>query len=802
MNMSKLVPNQFPQIPAPYRLAIIGEAPGAEEDACGVPFSGSSGALLNALLTNAGLARSSCFVGNVCQVRPPQNDIASFDYDGPEITAGLAQLTADLQRWRPHLCLLLGNTALRAARGEVASVSDWRGSLFVPSTGPFASLKCMATYHPAAVLRQYEWMPVLRFDIGRAREQALTPELVTPIRALTTPEGDKPAYLAYIVERLRSIYERKPRISIDIEGGVDTMSCISVAESPTDSFIVPFSNANGSFWPTVEDECAVWEWLAKVLFDSNIPKVLQNALYDQFVLAYSYRCPVRGIVDDTMLAHWERYPELEKSLGFQASIYTYEPFYKADRKANDIVTFWRYCCRDSAVTYEIFNKQTEWFAKNPPAKKHYEFNRDLLPAMLYMELRGIRYDYPKALERHAGIEKDVSEEQARLDLLAGHPLNVKSTKQMREFLYEELGLPEVHNRKTGATTANYEAVLGLAKKTGHPALFSILRLRSLRTREQMLRIHPDKDGRIRCSYNLVGTETGRLTCYTSPTGSGFNLQTIPEGDRDLFVADPDCFLFQCDLSGADGWTVAAHCAALGDPTMLDDLRAGVKIAKVIALMFKHGPDVVRGISREQLKALCDTISKSDPLYFGAKCCQHGSNYGMGKVLLSATIFVQSEGAVNIPARDAERLQDLYFQRYPGIRRWHSSVESRLKGQGYIQTASGHIRRFFGRREDHATFKAALADEPQENTTYATNLAAYNLWFDPSNRREDGRLVVEPLHQVHDALVGQFRRGDLDYAKAKLPEWFRNTLVIAGQSIVIPYEGRYGESWGNLNEGAL
>src|SRR5205814_4589608 len=97
-----------------------------------------------------------------------------------------------------------------------------------------------------------------------------------------------------------------------------------------------------------------------------------------------------------------------------------------------------------------------------------------------------------------------------------------------------------------------------------------INIRSLATRQRMLSVGADEDGRIRCGYNIVGSDTGRITCYESPTGSGYNLQTIPKYDRDLFMADDDHWMFQCDLSGADGWSVAAYCAMLSDRSMLDD----------------------------------------------------------------------------------------------------------------------------------------------------------------------------------------------------------------------------------------
>jgi hypothetical protein len=106
---------------------------------------------------------------------------------------------------------------------------------------------------------------------------------------------------------------------------------------------------------------------------------------------------------------------------------------------------------------------------------------------------------------------------------------------------------------------------------------------------------------------------------------------------------------------------------------------------------------------------------------------------------------------------------------------------------------------------------ACAEEPQHNTTYATKLAVNALWEDPENNSVESKdsktatqynLKVQPLHTVHDALIGQFRKEDVSFATAKIRHWFNNSLEIAGQKIVIPFEGAYGESWGNLKAGVI
>jgi len=889
----KKVPNVFPKIkPGTARIAIIGEAPGADEVSEGMPFVGHSGRELNKCLSHAGIVRDQCFIGNVCQTRPAGNKLTAFDWNGPQIQEGLSQLADDLRLFKPNIVICLGGTALHSfMAGRSAdvpkrkspegltfaypnSISDWRGSFFVSSMdAPLPGVKCIGAYHPAACLRNYEWMPLLVFDIKKASRHAHTSEWKPPERVLTIDYS-----VDSIILQLSLIKVNKPLIAMDIEGYVAVapqpgeksrpygMKCLSIATSETASFTIPFATRDGRSIHSVEDETRLWRALASVMADPAIPKVLQNSLYDRFVLQFSYDMVIKNVSDDTMLKHWELYSELEKSLGFQCSLYTLEPFYKEERTSEDHETYWRYCARDSAVTYEINDKLSQWL--KGPSRAHYDFNVALLNPMLYMELRGIRYNQALAKERLAQVEEQIYGLQYELDRISGCGLdpslnregvaklvqsvmcykrdttqpkkeyvecyathmallksganftdaqrgrlhidlgidmNIKGDK-LKTYLYETLKLPQQVNKKTGQLTTDYEALLKLSHLTSHRSVELALQIGTLRTRAQMLQIYPDTDGRIRAGYNVVGTETGRITCYTSPTGSGYNLQTIPSEDplrpdghplkrgmRDLFTADEGYYLFQCDLSGADGWTVGAHLAALGERTMLDDLLARIKPAQRIAYMLRHGNDSLRGKEREEIKQLLKEIKKEDFDYFMCKCGIWGICYLMGVDRLADLIFVQSEGRIKMSRGDVANFRQAVYACYkPDI--WHKETEKKLSRQSYppkLTSASGHTRMFFGRYNE--ILGEALANEPQENTTYATNKAALNLYRDPENRT-DKRLRIQPLHQVHDALLGQWPIADTAWAISKIKQYFDNTLIIAGQYIKIPFSGQYGTNW--------
>lgn len=912
-----IVPNQKPIIHGQsYRIAIIGEAPGADEVREGKPFIGYSGQLLNGLLAKANVIRDACFVGNVCQTRPPENDITKFSLEGKEITEGLEKLAVDLREFDPHVCLLLGNTPLWAAKG-VKGISKWRGTFFLGDRGPFAGRKCISSYHPANCLRDYSNKPMLMFDIIKMMSQARSPELVTPRRDLRIRLS-----LTEILNELDRFNREGKALSIDIEGYVDAMTCLSIANAPDYSVLIPFTNHEElSYW-SVDEEVAIWQKLTTVLGNPLVPKIFQNGLYDRFVFQYSYGVVVRGNQDDTMLKHWEMYCELEKSLGVQVSLYCgTEPYYKFERKSANQDTHWMYCCKDSANTWEIADKLNKWLPV--PSRKHYAFNMDLLHPMLYMENHGLRYNIALAEQRLQEVDNHLYGLQGKLDLQAtidyalydqrfgfdwslpkpallaqaraimswkkdpnkpvkkfeqhfdkvmallksDQPLtaedrgflsiacklsmnirsNVKKKKNeekgfdsvverdeldegelgarsFKYYIYVVLGLPKQYTKdaktKKMRLSSNYESLLKLSKKSNHPCLQLAIDISSLRTRSQMLHISCDADGRVRAGYNVVGSETGRITCYTSPTGSGYALQILPDEDtlkpvghplrlgmRDLIMADEGCYLGKFDLKGADGWTVGAHLNKLGDPTMLQDLLFGIKPAQVLCWMMRHQESIPTNMPREEVLILCKEVKKEDWDYFAYKQCIWGFCYLMGARKAASHVFNLSEGKVAMSEDDMERAKSWLFRRYR-VKLWWEWLERYLAEGGYNRqlgmtnrypptmiSGSGQIRKFFNRPKD--ALGEALAHEPQTATTYATNSAARNLWMDPDNRYYVGNrclLRIKPMHQVHDELLVQFRQEDVEFAKTKIKQWFNNPIDIAGQKILIPYEGSYGHNW--------
>lgn len=884
------VPNKFPSIePTTYRLAIVGESPGQDEVSFLTPFIGMSGKLLDQILSKNSIARACCFVGNVCQYRPPGNDISEFSWEGEEIQEGLNQLEKDLNEFNPHCCLLLGKTALLAAHSS-SNIGDWRGSVFVSSKGgPFLGRKCIASYHPAACLRQYDFVPLLTFDVKKALKESYS-------KTLTLPQRELIINLPYhsLVSELHRILSEKPTISCDIEGGVSSVSCVSLARSENHSCLIPLTNLDGTSYWTLEEEVTLVRLFAQIMGDPEIPKIWQNGLYDRFVLQWAYNIIIRHNKEDTMLKSWEMFCELEKSLGFLCSIFTDEPFYKFERKTEDQSTYFKYCCKDSAVTYEISNKLTKALA--PKQDAHYRFNNTVLNSLLYMECRGIAYDELSAKRRLHDMQGHVYAAQQALDaiaismgaiegidftksnpeilqqvqaicgkkknpeepvkkfkdkgyyeaiaplvdgrslddsqkgaisILTGRTMNTKSPK-FKTFLYDKkfLGLPIQYKKdpktKESRVTSDYVSLLKLSKKYDIDGLKRALDLSLFRTRCQFLAI-PSYKGRMHTSYNLVGSETGRVTSgksmlyVTSKKRVGGNLQTMPDdwevfdedhpiraGMRDLFIADEGCYLGKADLRGSDGWTIGAMMASIGDRTMLEDLRYGIKPAQAVAYILIKGEAEYKKIAHDRaaLKAILPTIVKKDMWeYYVSKVGTWGACYTMGAEAIANKVFLESEGKVVLSLSQARDFLNCILVRYK-IKQMQNWMQSQINKQSYpfkLEAPNGFIRRFFNRKS--AILGEALAHLPQVVTTYATLMAAYRLWTDPENRiysdpsdLRSCRLRIEPLHQVHDELLTQFKITDTEWAIGKIKQWFNNPMNLFGENITIEYDGSYGLNW--------
>ncbi len=142
------------------RLVVVGEGPGAREDETGRPFVGRAGELLTDILRAIDLERDAVFICNIVKCRPPSNRTPRQE----EIEACVPYLYRQLDIVRPDVILAMGSTAVSTLLERKHSLGSFRGKVH-----SFRGMALVATYHPAALLRNPNWKRPTWDDVRIAR---------------------------------------------------------------------------------------------------------------------------------------------------------------------------------------------------------------------------------------------------------------------------------------------------------------------------------------------------------------------------------------------------------------------------------------------------------------------------------------------------------------------------------------------------------------------------------------------------------------------------------------------------------
>lgn len=327
----------------PVKIAIVGEAPGEEEELTGIPFIGKAGHELNAMLSEAGIIRNDCYITNVFLDRPPGNDLSKWCTSKKEVGKGYSapalmkskylrvehlherdRLWKELNDLNPNLVIALGNTACWALL-DSCGITSLRG---VIQKSPHIKAKVLPTYHPAAVLRQWDLRAIAVCDLMKAAKEAEYPEVKSPhFEIYIEPSLDD--VLNWETQCAESTY-----LTLDIETipGKGQITCVGIGIDGNKALVIPFVEKKeaGSYWKTQEEEVLAWKTIKRIC-NLPQPKVLQNGLYDMQWLWKLVGIPLRNATYDTMILHHSMQPELPKGLEFLASVYTNFPSWKQMR---------------------------------------------------------------------------------------------------------------------------------------------------------------------------------------------------------------------------------------------------------------------------------------------------------------------------------------------------------------------------------------------------------------------------------------------------------------------------------------
>lgn len=756
--------------PKHCKMAFIGEAPWTEEESNLQPFMGAAGRILNSNLHMSGISRQQCYLTNISKYSIPPKMFNKMLWVGKQPTKKLLELRAELLKeldeLDTNLIVPLGGNPLWAVFGN-SQIGKWRGSILSTTLPSGKVVKVVPTYHPAAIINNWKFNPIQRFDLKKALRESEFPEVNLPKRNLiTAPQLD---YALAFFNRNKGDY------AFDIETSPGSINCISFAFSKDEAISIPTTKGYWGSWETLR---LVLRIIHKVL-DRDCLKIGQNMGYDIKYIIRAWNILVRKPWHDTMIAQHSCYSELLKGLDFLASIYTDEPYYKDDLKMwmtgiSDDEQYWTYNARDSAVTYEVkeaLDKEMDELG----VRHTFDYMMELLEPLLFMEMSGLRVDVGKIDDYIKQYSESLAQREEKFsNTFSG--VNPHSPQQVQKLAYDTLKLKPI--TKKGAVTSDKRALEKLSIQS--PEIAEVIDIRHDRKliSTYLVDIIDPISGRYMFSINPTGAETYRLSSSESIFGFGTNAQNWPHKLRDIIIPDEGMEFTEADLVGAESMDVAYWS---NDEASIRIFEEGKNIHTYTAcLVFNMTPEQVKE-DKEKCEATGkDTMSK----YFRAKKLRH--------TLEKKGSFIEVQAQLKIPAYEAKRLQRKFYDLNPNLERLFRSIDEQLKRNKTITTATGRKRIFFGRLGPDLV-KEAVAYEPQEVVGCVINHGIIRFYNEVC--------VPEPSIsvklQIHDSLLVQHPLVMREYVVEKLKELLRYDLTYHGRTFQIPIETKSGKNWRDL-----
>lgn len=458
-----------------------------------------------------------------------------------------------------------------------------------------------------------------------------------------------------------------------------------------------------------------------------------------------------------------------------------------------------YCGLDSALTLEIHGAIRKQYAGSVP-EGIYSFERALQGPYLDIMTRGFAVDdlarRAAAADLHSRMDHALGVLNEFATAVWDKPLNPRSPKQLQQFFYGAMHLPEIWISQKGERklSTNREVLEKLFDGYPHarPFVNCILEYRDAAKQLEVFETEIDYDNRFRTSYNIAGTETGRPSSSENAFGTGGNAQNIAPALRFVFVADPGYKLCVIDLEQVEARDVGFFCGCLFDDWRFLDACEGGDLHTANSRLIWPDRPWTGDIKKD--KELAGEVFYRDFSYRDmAKRGGHLSNY-YGTAWTAAR-------SLKVPLGIMEDFQARYIRggftpqgvpiepAYACIARWWQWTAEQLQTTHSLTTPFGRKRHFFGRPGDDTTLREAIAFLPQSTTADRMNLGLWRTWR--------GEPRAELLAQTYDSITFQFREDhDADDIIGRVLELLRVELVSpGGRSYVVPGEAKVGWNWG-------
>lgn len=527
------------------KILFVAEAPGADEMRRGRPLVGPTGKIFDECLHRAGLLRNQVAIANVCRER-----IKSVNYFIGESSGNLSERGLEVQKdllsriedHQANVIVPMGKLATACLRPETKGrILKWRGSILHATA--LGNRKIIPTVHPAFTMPRrgpFVYQYTITEDYRRVLKQSEFPEIRRPKRTLLI---DPTFYEA--VEFIRSCADF-PLIGSDCETYNYQVSCLSLAPTADYCMSIPFvGRYRGEAHWSEREELLLWLELAKLFNSPSVCSIWQGGVsFDIPLLYLQNKIRIRRY-HDLMVAHRIAFPDFPAKLEYITSIFTEEPYYKDERKlwmtpSKDPDTFWTYNAKDGAVTREAWDPVWEIISNDEGYLWTYENTMASNEACLYAGCRGVRVDRDKLESLRKEVQATIDSQQAELNNLVGRELNVNSSPQCLQFFYVEKGYHPYVDPKTKRPTCDDKALTRVARRYDSKEARLVQEIRGLRKLlSTYIEVEFDSDSRLRCSYDVRGTKTGRYSSKQTPMGTGLNFQNLDPRFKGFLVPDPE-----------------------------------------------------------------------------------------------------------------------------------------------------------------------------------------------------------------------------------------------------------------------
>ncbi|MGI9310943.1 MAG: DNA polymerase I [bacterium] len=397
----------------------------------------------------------------------------------------------------------------------------------------------------------------------------------------------------------------------------------------------------------------------------------------------------------------------------------------------------QYAAEDADVTLQLHRALAPRLARDDALRELFErIEMPLIAVLARTEANGVKIDAAMLREQSAALATRLAEVETSAHAVAGEVFNIASPRQIQEILYDKQSIPVLRKTPKGQPSTAESVLQELAREHELPRLIlqhrGLAKLKGTYTDKLPEMINPHT-GRIHTSYHQAVAATGRLS------SSDPNLQNIPirseEGGhiREAFIAEPGCVLVSADYSQIE-LRIMAHLSQ--DDGLIN--------------AFADRLDVHRATAAEVFGVAADEVDAEQRRR--AKAINFGLIYGMSAFGLARQLRIEQ--------KEARAYIEIYFARYPGVKRYMEQTKEHARERGYVETLYGRrlnlpeINSKNAARRQYAE-RTAINAPMQGSAADLIKLAMLEVdrWI------LDSGAAAKIIMQVHDELVLEVGEGE-------------------------------------------